>query len=88
MHDNYSCEQFQEQQHAEATELLQDASFFVLITVDAKQRIKILDDIPGDISFHDLHCAFSMLERFAKMNRKNLECERHALHHDSKEEPE
>ena len=69
----YSTEQWVEQQHAEAVELLQAASYYVLATVDSESNIKILDGCPGQASPHDEHCALSMLKSFAKFHLKTLE---------------
>jgi hypothetical protein len=74
--DDYSTEQWQEQQHAEAVELLQEANYYVLITVDSKGKIKLLDGCTGkSISFRNEHCMLSMLEGFATYSRTALEAD-------------
>lgn len=72
---NYSADQWADQQHAEAVRSLKKASYYVLVTVDQKDNIKIQDGSPGDVSFHDRYCALSMLKSFAGYHRKVVESE-------------
>ena len=86
--DDTSIETWTDQEHAAAVKSLQDASWYALITIDQEGKIQILDAQPGAISCHSKHCALSMLESFAKLQRKVSECEMHALCHDSDNGPE
>lgn len=69
-----SCEQWADQQHAEALDALKNAQYYALLTV-TENGTKLLDGFPGDAgsSPHDQLCAFSMLEGFAKSHRQIIE---------------
>jgi hypothetical protein len=72
--EDMSPEQWTEQQHAEAAEVLQEADCYVLAVV-TEDGIKLLDGLPGSYgsSLHERLCLFSMLEGWAATHRKLVE---------------